>query len=99
MSANFDLVCSIYADWQRGDFSRVDWADPETELGRPEVFDGAVLKGLDAQMGGFRKRLPECWFNEDAQSRLATIDFAAVMLETRLKLKSSATASSRRRRG
>jgi hypothetical protein len=46
MSENLELVRSIYADFERGDWGRTDWADPEIEC---EFMDGAqpgVWKGI-----------------------------------------------------
>jgi hypothetical protein len=54
MAANLDLVRSIFADWESGDFSRIDWADPDIEFAWPE--------GLDAGPGGRgRRALAEAW--------------------------------------
>jgi ketosteroid isomerase-like protein len=51
MSANVDLVRSIYASWARGDFSATDWADQEIEwaaIGGPEPSSGAGMRSLHA---------------------------------------------------
>jgi hypothetical protein len=67
VSENLDLVRSIYADWERGDFRRVDWADPEIEMTRPDVLEGGVLKGLAATAEGWRGWL-SVWENYRAEA-------------------------------
>jgi ketosteroid isomerase-like protein len=44
---NVEIVKGIFARWERGDFSSVDWADPEIEFTMPGP-DPKVHRGIEA---------------------------------------------------
>ena len=54
MSANVDLVRSIYAEWERGDFGSVAWADPQIEFVFADGPSPGRWTGVSGMREGFR---------------------------------------------
>jgi ketosteroid isomerase-like protein len=52
-SANVDLLRSLYAAWEGGDWSSAEWADPEIEFVGADGPDPFSVRGID--------RLAEAW--------------------------------------
>jgi hypothetical protein len=66
MSANLDLVRSIYADWERGDFSSAEWAHPGIEFVRADGPSPGSWMGMEGMAEGTRDWL-NTWENARAE--------------------------------
>ena len=53
MTTPVELVRDIYADWERGDFSSVDWADSDIEYVHADGLIAGSWRGVDGMRGAF----------------------------------------------
>jgi ketosteroid isomerase-like protein len=85
MSENLDLVRSIFAAWEHGDFSSAEWAHPEIELvavDGPEPGGWSGLAGIARGWGDFL-RAWDAWRVEADQYR--ELDDGRVLIAGRFK--------------
>jgi ketosteroid isomerase-like protein len=67
---NLELIRSIYAAWDSGDFTLAEWADPEIEYVGVDGPDPESVKGLAAMARSFRT-----WLSTWEEFRLEAIEY------------------------
>jgi ketosteroid isomerase-like protein len=80
MSENLDLVRSIYADWERGDYTSVAWADPEMEYVTADGPAPGRSEGVAAMAASWRDYLNVWEEHRSAAEEYREIDDARVLV-------------------
>ncbi len=84
-SANVDLVRSIYAEWERGDFSAVEWAHPEIEFSIVGGPDPGSWTGVVGMAQGWRQWL-SAWDDYHAEAdEYSELDDERVLVAGRMR--------------
>jgi len=80
-SANLDLVRSIHAAWERGDYSSVEWAHPEIEFVTADGPSHGSWMGLAGMAKGWRDWL-SAWedFRSEAEEYRELDDESVLVL-------------------
>ncbi len=93
---------SIYADWERGDFSHVEWADLDIEWTLVDGLSPGTWRGLagmattSALGGATSEEAPRIEYRELDDERVLVLQSALAGAEERAESRSGATTDERR---
>jgi ketosteroid isomerase-like protein len=87
VSANLDLVRSIYADLERGDFTSVEWADPQMEYVLIDGPSPGTFTGLTEIARGLREMLSPWKDLRDVIDEYRELDDERVLVLLRFDLR------------
>ena len=94
MSANLDLVRSIFAEWERGDFSHSDWAHSDIEFIRKVDLDPERAEGI-AGMAQMMRRYLAGWdeFRTGKVDEYREVDHSRVLVTGRMSGRGKASGA------